>query len=262
MSAPSFQKALKAVGACAPLIHVMTNTVSQNDCANLLLAIGARPIMAEAEEEAAEIAAGCAALVLNTGIPSRQKLRAMALAGKAANQKGIPVILDPVGIGTSTFRRQNIFHLLGEVRFSLDPRQQRGGLRPGRTKPSVFRRGCSFHLHKRGHSGGSIRLPPNGCCGSAKRRSGSFGRWQPNLCGFGWPLPLSKVTGTGCMLSALAGAFLAANPGDRLSAAEAASSFWKACAERAAVRMQRCGAGTGSLRMFLIDAASQLAGQV
>ena len=53
MSAPSFQKALKAVGARAPLIHVMTNTVSQNDCANLLLAIGARPIMAEAEEEAA-----------------------------------------------------------------------------------------------------------------------------------------------------------------------------------------------------------------
>lgn len=179
MSAPSFQKALKAVGACAPLIHVMTNTVSQNDCANLLLAIGARPIMAEAEEEAAEIAAGCAALVLNTGIPSRQKLRAMALAGKAANQKGIPVILDPVGIGTSAFRRQNIFHLLGEVRFSLIRANSAEVCALAGQNPSVFRRGCSFHLHKRGRSGGSIRLPPNGRCGSAKRRSGSFGRWQP-----------------------------------------------------------------------------------
>lgn len=262
MSAPSFQKALKAVGACAPLIHVMTNTISQNDCANLLLAIGARPIMAEAEEEAAEIAAGCAALVLNTGIPSRQKLRAMALAGKAANQKGIPVILDPVGIGASAFRRQNIFHLLGEVRFSLIRANSAEVCALAGQNPQFSGvDAASISINE----GAQTALSVCRQTGAAVLQSGAqdllVDGSQTRVVSGGHSLS-SKVTGTGCMLSALAGAFLAANPGDRLSAAEAASSFWKACAERAAVRMQRCGAGTGSLRIFLIDAASQLAGQV
>ena len=108
MSAPSPAEALAALQKSAPLVHVITNTLSQNDCANLLLAVGAHPIMAEAEEETAQIAGNCNALVLNTGIPSAAKFRAMLLAAQAANRAGIPVLLDPVGIGASALRREQI----------------------------------------------------------------------------------------------------------------------------------------------------------
>ena len=74
----------------APLVHVMTNSLSQNDCANLLLAVGARPIMAEAEEEAAEIAGRCRALVLNTGIPSAAKFAAMRPREKRPTRRAFP----------------------------------------------------------------------------------------------------------------------------------------------------------------------------
>ena len=96
----------------APLIHNMTNRVSINDCANILLACGASPIMAEAIEEVEEITAMCDGLVLNMGMPGRQKIEAMKNAGKRANALHIPVVLDPVGVGASAFRREAVSELL------------------------------------------------------------------------------------------------------------------------------------------------------
>ena len=103
----------------APLIHNMTNRVSINDCANILLACGASPIMAEAIEEVEEITAMCDGLVLNMGMPGRQKIEAMKKAGKRANALHIPVVLDPVGVGASAFRREAVSELLKEVRFTV-----------------------------------------------------------------------------------------------------------------------------------------------
>ncbi len=103
----------------APLIHNMTNRVSINDCANILLACGASPIMAEAIEEVEEITAMCDGLVLNMGMPNRQKIEAMKKAGKRANALHIPVVLDPVGVGASAFRREAVSELLKEVRFTV-----------------------------------------------------------------------------------------------------------------------------------------------
>ena len=102
-----------------PLVHCITNYVTANDCANILLAIGASPIMADDPEETGEIAASASALVLNMGTPSRRKLEAMVRAGKSANEAGIPVILDPVGAGASCLRREMAAQIIREVKVDI-----------------------------------------------------------------------------------------------------------------------------------------------
>ena len=101
-----------------PLVHCITNYVTANDCANLLLAGGAVPVMADAPEDAAEITSAAQALVLNLGTLSRSRLQAMLLAGKAANVCGIPVVLDPVGVWAASFRYGAAKQLLHEVQFA------------------------------------------------------------------------------------------------------------------------------------------------
>lgn len=96
--------ALAAIRKQRPLIHQLTNFVTMTACANVTLAVGASPTMTNAVEEAAEMAQAADALVLNLGTLQQWTLDAMFLAGRAAAQKGIPIILDPVGAGGTTFR--------------------------------------------------------------------------------------------------------------------------------------------------------------
>ena len=98
---------LEEVRKKEPLIHSIMNRVSINDCANLLLACGASPIMADEEGEVEEITASSAGLVLNMGMLSQRVIPAMMKAGIKGNEIGIPVILDPVGAGISSFRRED-----------------------------------------------------------------------------------------------------------------------------------------------------------
>ena len=255
MSAPSPAEALAVLQKSAPLVHVITNTLSQNDCANLLLAVGAHPIMAEAEEEAAQIAGNCNALVLNTGIPSAAKFRAMLLAAQAANRAGIPVLLDPVGIGASAFRREQIGRLLESASFAA--------IRGNSAEIAVLA-GAS-PAFSGVDSGAAEDMRP---AELAARKLGAV-ILQSGAEDFltdghrcikipGGHAAMAKITGAGCMLSALAGAFLAANPAHPLEAAAAAAAFWKKCAELAAARMEAQGTGTGSLHVYLLDAASQM----
>ena len=103
----------------APLVHAITNYVTINDCANMVLASGASPIMAEAPEEVAEISSRSHGLLLNLGMLRSDKLEAMILAGHAANKRGIPVVFDPVGVGASAFRMNSARQLLHEVSCSV-----------------------------------------------------------------------------------------------------------------------------------------------
>ena len=259
MRALSPAKALRALCSKAPLVHVLTNTVSQNDCANLLLAVGARPIMAEAKEEVQEVTRGCAALVLNTGIPSAEKFDAMLLAGKAANKAGIPVLLDPVGIGASVFRREQIGRLLEQVSFAL--------IRGNRAEIAVLAgaerafSGVDDIAGQQAEENSHLARQVAQRHGAVVLQSGAqdfiTDGAQDFFCGGGHPA-VAQVTGAGCMLSALAGAFLAAVPENSLAAGLAAATFWKLCAKRAAARMQSKGLGTGSLRIYLMDEASLL----
>lgn len=105
-------RALARVRAEQPLIHIITNFVTMADVANAVLALGARPVMAHAEEEIAEITPTARALVLNLGTPSRERIEAMQLAAQSARKHRTPIVLDPVGVGASTFRRTSALRLL------------------------------------------------------------------------------------------------------------------------------------------------------
>ena len=111
----TLQNALEQIQGVHPLLHCISNIVTANDCANLALAIGASPIMAQEPQEMPQIAALAKAVILNTGTPDKAKFQAAAIAGKTANQLHIPVILDPVGIGASTWRLNHIHDLLSQV---------------------------------------------------------------------------------------------------------------------------------------------------
>ena len=102
-----------------PLIHCITNIVVANFQANGLLALGASPVMADAIEEAAEIAAVSSATVLNIGTLKRDTVEAIVLAGKSAVKHGSPVVLDPVGAGATTFRKESVQRILNEVDVTL-----------------------------------------------------------------------------------------------------------------------------------------------
>jgi hydroxyethylthiazole kinase len=102
-----------------PLVHHITNYVTVNDCANITLAIGASPVMAHADEEVQEMVSLSQALVLNIGTCDRIQLRAMFLAGSRANQLGIPIVLDPVGAGATSFRTNASHKLLQELQIAV-----------------------------------------------------------------------------------------------------------------------------------------------
>jgi len=110
---------LDAIRRSRPLVHSITNYVVMNETANAILCLGALPIMAHAPEEVEEMVGMAGALVLNIGTLSREWVDAMALAGKRANEKGIPVILDPVGAGATKLRTDSSKRLLNEVRISI-----------------------------------------------------------------------------------------------------------------------------------------------
>ncbi|MCX7837909.1 MAG: hydroxyethylthiazole kinase [Anaerolineae bacterium] len=106
------QRALARVRAEQPLVHLITNFVTMAEVANAVLAVGARPVMAHAEEDVAEITPTARALVLNLGTPSRERLDAMLVAARVAREHRIPIVFDPVGVGASTFRRACATRLL------------------------------------------------------------------------------------------------------------------------------------------------------
>ena len=107
---------IKSVREKTPLIHHLTNQVVMNFTANGLLAFGGAPVMAKAEEEAKDMASIADGLLINIGTLTAKDLDAMILAGKKANEKGIPVVLDPVGVAATTFRTTAVKQILKEVK--------------------------------------------------------------------------------------------------------------------------------------------------
>ncbi len=102
-----------------PLIHHITNWVTIYDCANMTRAFGALPVMAHAPEEAAEMAGIASALVLNIGTLTTELVESMLLAARSANRKGIPVVLDAVGVGATRFRDMKAAEILDSVRVDV-----------------------------------------------------------------------------------------------------------------------------------------------
>lgn len=102
-----------------PLVHNITNYVTVNDCANIQLAFGGSPIMADSILEVEEVASVCNSLVINIGTINERTIKSMVKAGEIANTKGIPVILDPVGYGFTKLRTSGVDEILSKVKVSV-----------------------------------------------------------------------------------------------------------------------------------------------
>ena len=157
--------ALRDLRERKPLIHHITNYVVMNETANATLAIGALPVMAHAVEEVEEMASAAGALVLNIGTLSRPWIDAMLLAGKAANAAGVPVVLDPVGVGATTLRTDTAKRILDEVDVA-SARQRRGGRRPRRSRGEDQRRRGD---RRRGAAARRSRARPRPASASSRR---------------------------------------------------------------------------------------------
>ena len=226
---------LARVRAEAPLVHNITNYVVMNSSANILLAAGASPVMAHAPEEAAEMAGFAGALVLNIGTLTGPWVESMILAGKAANKRGIPVVLDPVGSGATKFRTETCRRLLRELRISV----LRGnaseiaslvGVSAAATRGVDAAGGISPELAA---AAGAFALREACVIGiSGERDLVTDGRRTFRIAN-GHPL-MTRVTGTGCGLSAIVGAFCAvARDCEPVEAVAAAFAYYGLCGEKA-----------------------------
>lgn len=239
-----------------PLIHCIANQVSSNDCANVLLAAGASPIMALAPEELSDITAASRATVLNTGTPEAKTFHSCLCWGQAAFAAGQPIVLDPVGVGASRWRSACVQELL----LGFTPQILRVNL--GEAQALIQRAGREQGVDSTGPASREERLAAANALaqrtGSAVLLSGpedivtdGTAAW----CVSGGSPRMTRVTGTGCMLSCLCGAFAAVTK-DALQATLVASAFWKVCSQQA--EQLTTGRGIGSYRTALLDAADTL----
>lgn len=239
-----------------PVIHCITNTVTVNDCANILLAIGASPVMAHHPLEVAEITEGTSALVCNMGAIADYE--AMLAAGHRAKELGHPVIIDPVGVASSSYRRTMCRSLIQ----SLRPTCIRGNYSELRAL-----------MQNRKTAAGVDAAPEDAVTTNEQWISDlkAYARTEQMiviasgetdiitdgttvyLCHNGDPL-MAKITGSGCMSSCLLGTFMGIEAS--LESAASCCAFMGIAGELAASRTHQWEGGTMTFRMKLIDAVS------
>ena len=255
-----FEMILDTVAERKPLVHCITNYVTVNDVANMLLACGGSPIMADDDAEVEDITGLCSALVINIGTLNSRTIKSMLRAGKRANALGHPVVLDPVGAGASALRTETALQLVREVHFSV--------IRGNSSEIKALATGMGSTCGVDANAADAVteeNLPE--MIAFAKQfaqkmqaviaitgaidlvTDGKLCYTIRNGCA-----EMSKITGTGCMLSGVIGAYCGGNAGHLLDAAAAAVCAMGLCGEIAAEKAN----GTGSMRVALIDAMSRM----
>ncbi|MCL5952387.1 MAG: hydroxyethylthiazole kinase [Chloroflexi bacterium] len=245
---------LERIRSERPLVHLITNLVTMEDVANVLLALGARPIMAQAQEEVDQITRASRALVLNLGTPMRERIEAMKTAARAAQASGIPIVFDPVGVGASSFRLQAVRELFD----SSVPAIVRGnageiGALAGLTGTLS---GVDTANAEYDRAAVARALAIRYCSVivvAGARDYVSDGKRTYVVANTS--ARLQTITGAGDMQSALIAAAASVEP-DALLAAVSALVLFGLAAQRAASRTMRDG--PGSFRVALFDALAQL----
>lgn len=252
-------KMLENVRASCPLIHNITNYVTVNDCANILLACGASPIMADDCAEAAEITSLCGGLNLNIGTLNSRMIESMLLAGKRANELGHPVVLDPVGVGASTLRTQTALELLAQLRLAVirGNISEIKALASGSGTTKGVDADAADKVTEQTLSGvATFAKSFAEKTGAVIAITGAIDVVADGKTAYcirnGHPM-MSSVTGTGCQLSAMTSAFVTANPDHPLEAAAAAVSAMGLAGEIAHQRLGKLD-GNASYRNYIIDA--------
>ena len=230
-----------------PLIHHMTNWVVMNDTANVTLALGALPVMSHAKEEVAEMVGAAGALVLNPGTLYPDLVDAMVIAGKRANELGVPVVYDPVGVGATRYRNETADRFMKELRLDVV-------------------RGNSGEIGALAGAGGVVKGvesvegvadPVSVARELAARRNTVVAiTGKRDIISDGervlgvdnGHVMLKTITGTGCMATTMIAMFCAVEP-DRLVATAAALATYGIAAQNAARGVR----GPGSFRAALID---------
>jgi hydroxyethylthiazole kinase len=236
-----------------PLVHQITNYVVMNETANATLALGALPVMAHAPEEVEEMVGLAGALVLNIGTLSSHWVDAMLRAGRAATARGIPIVLDPVGAGATTFRTETAKRILGEV----DVTVLRGNAGEVATLVGVAAEVRGVESIAAAEDTAELARRAGETLGLVAAVTGpvdhvSDGRTVRSVSN-GDPM-LATVTGTGCMASSLTGCFLAVKADRPLEAAAEALAAFGVAGEDAA----REAKGPGSFHVGLYDALAAL----
>ena len=257
-----FGKQLSLVRERAPLVQCITNFVTVNDCANIILAAGGSPSMADDVREAAEAVRGSAALVCNLGAIAA--VDAMVSAGKTANELGKPVVLDPVAAGNTALRRQESGRLLAWVKFAA--------IRGNASEIRALARGelTGSGVDVSGEDAVTDATLPRTVetarllakqTGAVVAVSGPIDvvtdGGQTILLRNGCAT-MARITGSGCMLTSLLGAFCGADPGHPFEAACAAIAAMGVAGDLAEERRLRNGTGNATFRTDLIDAVFNL----
>lgn len=242
-----------------PLIHNITNYVTVNDCANMILACGASPIMSDDKEEVAEITAICGGLNINIGTLNSRTIDSMLIAGKRANALGHPVVLDPVGAGASKLRTDTAMRLLEEIHFTVIrgniSEMKTLALGNGTTKgvdADVADKVTKETLSDAVAFAKAFAKET----GSVTAITGAIdivADSQTAYCIYNGNPMMSSITGTGCQLSAMTAAFVTANPDRPLEAAAAAVCVMGYAGEIAHRRLTKLD-GNSSYRNYIIDA--------
>ena len=250
---------LANVRKTCPLIHNITNYVTVNDCANIVIACGASPIMADDKEEVAEITSVCAGLNINIGTLNSRTIASMLIAGKRANELHHPVVLDPVGAGASALRTQTALQLLQEVRFAVI----RGNISEIKTlaSGSGTTKGVDADVADKVTEEALDEVVAFAKAFAAKTGAvivitGAIDIVADDKQAYcirnGHPM-MSDITGTGCQLSAMTAAFVTANPDHPLQAAAAAVCAMGYAGEIAHSRLAPQD-GNSTYRNYIIDA--------
>ena len=231
-----------------PLIHCITNPISINQCANAVLAVGARPIMAEHPKEVGEITETAGALMLNLGNITDARMASMQISAQAAKERQIPILLDAVGIACSGLRRD---YACGLIRTAM----------PTVIKGNYSEINALYHMAYRASGVDAdaaldIRTVDRAALELARRgHTVILASGKVDIVTDGTRLvhikngtaQLSEITGTGCMLGALCAAYLSVSPD--MDAAVMACVILGVCGQLA-----ETGRGPGSFMVNLMDA--------
>lgn len=235
--------AIEQVRKKQPLIHHLTNQVVMNFTANGLLSFGGSPIMAKEPAEARDMASIASGVLINIGTIVKTELEAMIIAGQTANERGIPVVLDPVGVAASNFRKQSIKTLLEKVSFTAVKGnagemahlvgvawETKGveSIDDDLTKLEEIAQLVAEKYQTLAIVTGEIDF----LCQKGKVRTNKSGQEY-----------LTKITGAGCLLGSIITACLTTDV-EKIDAAYEAVAFYGDAAEKAATRNEVTGTGT------------------
>lgn len=257
---------MKNVKDKMPLVHNITNYVTVNDVANILLACGASPIMSDEAEDVEDITSICGGLNINIGTLHKTSIEGMFRAGRKANELGHPVLLDPVGAGASALRTDTALGLMRELDLSVirgniseiktlaagsgttkgvDANAADAVTEDGLDAAVQFVKGFARETGTIIAVTGAVDLVSDG------ERCYVIRNGRPEM---------GKITGTGCQLSGMMAAYVTANPEHPLDAAAAAVCVMGLAGEIGWSRMQE-GDGNSTYRNRIIDAVYNMTGE-